>query len=88
MVLNVFGHNVMHIIIAVLAGILFIVSLVTYIRTKRNKFMFICGAFLVFSIKETILAINIITIGTDPLMILTHFLDLVILTLFALGIFK
>ncbi len=88
MVLNVLGHNVMHIVIAVLAGILFIVSLMAYIKTKRNKFMFICGAFLVFSIKETILAINMITFGTDPLMIFTHFLDLVILTLFALGIFK
>jgi len=88
MALNVLSHNIMHIIIAALAGILFIVSLLVYIRTKRNKFMFICGAFLVFSIKETILAINIIASGTDPLMMFTHFLDLVILTLFALGIFK
>ncbi|HIH42916.1 TPA: hypothetical protein HA246_04695 [Candidatus Woesearchaeota archaeon] len=88
MELNIIGHNFMHIVIAVLAGILFIVSLLAYIRTKRNKFMFICGAFLIFSIKETILAVNIIAFGTDPLMMLTHFLDLVILTLFALGIFR
>ena len=88
MILMVMGHNIMHIIIALLAGILFIASLLAYTRTKRTKFMYICGAFLVFSIKETILAVNIIAFGTDPLMMLTHFLDLIILALFALGIFK
>ncbi|MEK6943772.1 MAG: hypothetical protein AABX00_06950 [Nanoarchaeota archaeon] len=88
MALNALGHDIMHILIAALAGILFIVSLLAYIRTKRTKFMYICGAFLVFSIKETILAINIISFGTDPMMMLTHFFDLVILALFAFGIFK
>ncbi|MBS3174256.1 hypothetical protein J4440_00070 [Candidatus Woesearchaeota archaeon] len=88
MVLNVLWHNSMHVVIASLSGILFIISLLTYLRTKRSKFMFICSAFLIFSIKEIILAINIINAGTDPIMVLTHFLDLLILVLFALGILK
>ena len=82
------AHNVMHVVIAVLAGILFVISLITYTKNKKTKFLFISGAFLMFSIKEIILAINIITLGTDPLMILTHAFDLVILSLFALGILR
>jgi len=88
MALSIVGHNAMHVITAALAGILFVLSVLAYIRTKRSKFLFICGAFLVFSVKEAVLAINIIALGTDPLMVLTHALDLAILILFALGILR
>ncbi len=88
MALEIFGHNLMHIVIVIVAAILFVLSLITYLRTRKTKFLFICAAFLVFAVKEVILAVNIITFGTDPLMIFTHFLDLVILLLFAFGILK
>ena len=88
MSLSFLAHNMMHVVIAVLAGILFVISLITYTRNKKTKFLFICGAFLMFSVKETILAINIIALGTDPLMALTHAFDLVILLLFAFGILR
>jgi len=88
MILSALSHNVMHIFIAALSGILLIISLLTYIRTKRTKFLYICGAFLVFSFKEILLAVNIILFGADPLTMLTHFFDLIILALFAIGIFK
>ncbi|GEM_PF-2267577 len=88
MALSMLWHDALHVIIALVAGILFFISLITYLRTRRGKFLFICSAFLVFAIKEIILAVNIISVGADPIVVLTHALDLVILLLFAAGILK
>ena len=88
MPLAILAHNLMHIIIALLAAVLFVLSVITYLRHKKSKFLFISAAFLMFSLKEILLAVNIIALGTDPLMIVTHGFDLVILFLFALGILR
>jgi len=81
-------HNIMHVIIALLAIFLFVISIIAFKRNRKTKFLFISGAFLIFAIKEIILAINIMTLGIDPLIILTHAFNLVILILFALGILR
>jgi hypothetical protein len=88
MVVETIIHDLMHAITALLAGVLFILSLVTYLRNKKKKFLFICSAFFVFGIKEILLVI--ITIGeTGGLSsFFIHFLNLVTLTLFALGVLK
>jgi|TARA_B100001971_G_C18256846_1_gene582891 hypothetical protein len=88
MIFGVLGHYAMHIITVILAGVLFVLSLITYMRNKKKKFLLICSAFLVFGVKEIIIAVNTITFGAEPVSIFTHILNLVILTLFASGILR
>jgi hypothetical protein len=85
----VLGHSMMHIITAVVASILFVLSLITYTRTKKGKFLFICGAFLLFAVKEIVLAVSTVGLDAEPTSIFsTHILNLIILAMFAYGILK
>ncbi len=82
------AHNILHITTSALAAGLFAVSWASYSRTRRKRFLYIMAAFLVFSIKEIILAANIISWGSEAVQITTHVLNLVVLSLFAAGILK
>lgn len=88
MPLTIFGHDVLHFATAVLAIGLFALSLVAYRRKKNTKFLFICVAFLLFALKESILAGIPTALGDNPLHFFVHFLNFLILVFFAIGILK
>ncbi len=81
-------HHLLHFVTAALSLALFGLAWLTYQRNKNHKFLFICAAFLVFAIKEVILAMNVIVWNSPSVEIFTHVLNLVILVLFALGILR
>ena len=83
-----FLHHILHIVSAVIAAVLFVISAFSYTRTKKSKFLFICAAFLLFSVKEILMAINVIYLHSPPLEIITHVLNFIILLLFAAGLLK
>ncbi|MEK6963472.1 MAG: hypothetical protein AABX70_03535 [Nanoarchaeota archaeon] len=81
-------HHLLHFVTAALSLSLFGLASLVYQRNKNRKFLFICAAFLIFAIKEVVLAMNIIVWGSASVEVFTHALSLVILVLFALGILR
>lgn len=80
-------HLILHIITILVAFGLFILSAISYSRDRREKFLYITGAFLTFFIKELILALNVfIYLNIDP--VIVHPLNLIILILFFVGVAK
>ncbi len=78
-------HVILHIITILVAFGLFVLSAISYSRDRRVKFLYITGAFLIFFIKELILALNVfIYFNTDP--VIVHPLNLIILILFFAGV--
>lgn len=85
-------HQTLHLFSVVMA--LFLVSLATlaYLRDKRRRFLFLSGAFLIFTANESITFLAnfistfelIIPLINDPL---GHTLNLAMLALFAGGLF-
>ena len=81
-------HHLLHFVTAALSLALFGLAWLTYQRNKNRKFLFICAAFLIFVIKEVVLAMNVIMWSSGSVDVFTHVLNLVILILFALGILR
>ena len=79
-------HNMLHVTATVVSVVLFIIALLVYMRNMRKRFLFVCLGFFVFSIKEVILAVNVMYIGSQQLEIVSHALDMVILGLFFIGL--
>lgn len=80
-------HIILHITTILVAFGLFILSAISYSRDRRVKFLYISGAFLMFFIRELILALEVfIYFNTDP--IILHPLSLIILILFFAGVTK
>jgi cbb3-type cytochrome oxidase subunit 3 len=75
-----------HIITAVLSIGLLAVSLRAYRRKQNRKFLYVCGAFAMFAIKELITLGNVWYIDASTLTAFAHFLNLVILLLFFQGV--
>jgi hypothetical protein len=84
-----FDHTFMHTLTVILAVVLFSLSAIAYWRNKKPKFLFICGAFLAFAVKECILVYQ--TFTNPQSMTLfghEHILNLVVLLLFAFGVLR
>lgn len=80
-------HVILHITTILVAFGLFVLSAISYRRDRRVKFLYITGAFLMFFIKELILALNVfIYFNIDPIVV--HPLNLIILILFFAGVTK
>jgi len=80
-------HVILHMTTIVVAFGLFVVSAISYHRSRRMKFLYITGAFLLFCIKEILQALILfIYTSTDPIII--HPLNLIILILFFVGVTK
>jgi hypothetical protein len=80
-------HVILHVTTILVAFYLFILSAISYSKDRRVKFLYITCAFLVFFIKELILALNVfIYLNMDPVII--HPLNLLILILFFAGVTK
>lgn len=75
----------LHIATVVAATGLFTVSYTAYRKKNNQKFMYICLAFAVFAVKETLIAINALHLHSVTLTAATHLLNLAILGLFFKG---
>ena len=85
---NPLAHNIMHLVIVLLAISLFCLSFLTYLRTRRGKFLLICGGFLVFALKEALVGGEVSgLLGAAPV-ILIHSLSLLTLLFFASGVLR
>lgn len=80
--------NIIHLITALAAFALFVVSFHSYLRIKRERFFYICCAFFVYSIKEFIVVADITFYRNSFLTGLSHSLNLLILLLFFIGVVK
>ncbi len=80
-------HLILHAITIVVAFGLFVLSALSYRRDRRIKILYITGAFLLFFIKEIIVAMNVFLYSNmDP--VIVHPLNLIILVLFFAGVVK
>ena len=77
-----------HVVTLIVASALFIVSVRAYRRKRNKKFLYVCGAFAVFAVKETLLTANIVLFGFPSVTGVTHLLNLVILGLFFYGVVR
>jgi hypothetical protein len=85
------GNNLdtaVHMLTAIVALMVFCVSLKSYLKIKREKFFYVCMAFLFFAIREILAAANIIYFANPLITAITHFIDLVIILLFFIGVIK
>jgi hypothetical protein len=80
--------NVIHILTVVLALGLFAISSISYIRTRKSRFLYICSAFLLFAIKEIFITFAILGAGSPMLIGISHLLTFIILILFFIGVMK
>lgn len=80
--------NAIHILTVVLALALFAVSALSYIRTQKQRFLYICLAFFLFAVKEILIAFAIFGAGSSMLIGVSHFLTFIILILFFIGVMK
>ena len=80
------AHNLLHIVITIVAIILVAVSVTVYNRTRRRRFLYVCAGFFVYGIKAIVLAVNIAYFNNPTLEITSHGLDLLILALFFIGL--
>lgn len=67
---------------------LFGVSYTAYRKKENEKFLYVCAAFAVFSVKEGIVMADILGYGADAIIGVSHVLNLVILGLFFRGTVK
>ena len=81
-------HQIMHILTIALALALTVISLVSYVRTRKTKFLLIAAAFLVLAVKDTLLAVLTFQAGDDPTTLPLHVLEFAVVVLFALGVLK
>jgi len=80
-------HVILHVTTIIVAFVLFVLSALSYSRERRVKILYITAAFLVFFIKEIILALSVfIYFNMDP--VIVHPLNLIILILFFVGVTK
>jgi hypothetical protein len=75
----------LHIATVVAATGLFTVSYIAYRKKNNRKFMYICLAFAVFAVKETLIAVNALHLNNVALTATVHLLNLAILGLFFKG---
>lgn len=75
----------LHILTVVAATGLFTVSYTAYRKKYNTKFMYICLAFAVFTVKETMIAVNTLHLQSVTLTAAAHLLNLAILGLFFKG---
>ncbi len=86
-------HKMLHITIIVFALFLSYLSIKTYFKVKNKKFLFVCLAFLLFMVRELILFGEVVLSMKIDVVLplihapLTHFLSLLILIFFSIGIF-
>jgi len=80
--------NIIHIVTAILAFSLFIISLRVYLRAKNKRFLYVCSAFLLFAIKEIIVVADILFLRSPTAVGISHTLNFVILILFFMGVIK
>ncbi len=80
--------NAVHLATVLLSLALFGISLLSYIRSKKPKFIYICSAFLLFAIKEIVTTYAILIAPTPFLVGLTHIMTFAILILFFIGVVK
>ena len=85
MMINSFMHLGLHIVILIVSISLLVVSALAYRRNRRWRFCFVCVAFFVFAVKETILGVNVVFFQSPALEIVSHAIDLVILGCFFVG---
>ncbi len=80
--------NAVHILTVVLALALFAVSALSYIRTKKQRFLYICSAFFLFALKEILTTFAILGAGSSMLIGVSHLITFLILILFFIGVMK
>lgn len=89
-IVQVDGHLLLHGSIVVLSLLLLSVSAFAYVRDRRIKLLFISGAFLVFTIRESVLLLGLSYSGVDFMIPivgseLTHVLGFTMVALFGMG---
>lgn len=67
---------------------LFAVSYRAYMKKENEKFLYVCAAFGVFAVKESVVTASVMGLSTGFLTGLSHILNLVILALFFRGTVK
>ncbi len=80
--------NAVHLATAVTAFSLFIVSLKAYLALKRRRFLYVCLAFLLYSIKEIIVVSEVLSFRNSAFTEISHVMNLAILLLFFAGLIK
>jgi hypothetical protein len=87
-------HKILHLGTIVLVSLLAFVSLVTYFRYRKKKYIVLSLAFLLFALREYCLFFEaVLSYRCDVFLPLihtemTHFLSLIILVLFSLAVFS
>lgn len=75
----------LHIVTVAVSAALLTVSYTAYRKKNNKKFMYICLAFAVFSLKEAVIAVNALHLHSVTLTTVAHLLNLAILGLFFKG---
>ncbi len=77
-----------HILTAVVAIAIFIISALSYTRHKREKFIYICAAFFLFAVKEIITSFDVIMYHSHTLVGVAHIINFIVIILLFIGVMK
>lgn len=77
-----------HVLGAGVSVVLFIVSLRAYMAGRRGRFLYVCLAFLIFSVKEMTVLLDVLVMRSGDLTFLSHILTLAVVLLFFVGVVK
>ncbi len=85
-------HKILHMIIILLAALLSYLSILAYLRAGNRRFLFVCIAFLLFAARELIIFLQVVLSARLDVLLplvkapISHFISLLILLFFFLGI--
>jgi hypothetical protein len=87
------AHKLVHVLIILLSAFLALLSVVSFRRTGSRALLFVCLAFLLFSVRELIIFCEVVLSRNADVVLpvlhtpLSHVLTLLILLLFFMGVF-
>jgi hypothetical protein len=79
---------VLHIVAASLSIFLFIISLESYLTTRKSRLAYVCIAFFTFAVSETLVLANIFVLKDVTVTFISHSLNLIVLLAFFAGLVK
>lgn len=79
---------VLHVVTMLVAVGLVLVSLRAYRKKRSRRFLYVCGAFAVFMLKEALTLVSVTYGLPTPATAIIHALNLVILMLFFYGVMR
>jgi len=82
------SHFALHGIIVALAVVLFVISVVAYVRERRPQLIYVCCAFGLFVVHQVLTFLEVSYVHSENLVVIIHVIAGAILLLFFFGVVR